>query len=319
MMDECRFCKEGPEAGTLISPCACKGSIALVHAHCLQAWFNHKRASPDAPLSCEVCGQQFALKLERTFVCWPKLFCSCSSFSLYFECAMFGSVFVLSIVAHAMFWAEQRHKASKSQLSAAERAVLTTMSGILLLFLCMMGALVARQWRRQNSVPVISGSTAAGPAAATTALTVERPAACPCPTAPAPPRCERCCRCGVRVSRRRMAALLVVLALASVGLCALILQQPHAGGRRAIFARRPTIARDVVRDLARLAESLGRPTTLRHVLLLVDVPLLLILLFAFHRLLAHFSPASRAERERLRSARARDEAAVVVEGVAVIV
>ena len=47
-MDECRFCKEGPEAGTLISPCACKGSIALVHAHCLQAWFNHKRASPDA-------------------------------------------------------------------------------------------------------------------------------------------------------------------------------------------------------------------------------------------------------------------------------
>ena len=52
-MDECRFCKEGPEAGTLISPCACKGSIALVHAHCLQAWFNHKRASPDAPLSCE--------------------------------------------------------------------------------------------------------------------------------------------------------------------------------------------------------------------------------------------------------------------------
>jgi hypothetical protein len=49
------------------------------------------------------------------------------------------------------------------------------------------------------------------------------------------------------------------------------------------------------------------------------VPLLLILLFAFHRLLAHFSPASRAERERLRSARARDEAAVVVEGVAVVV
>ena len=71
--------------------------------------------------------------------------------------------------------------------------------------------------------------------------------------------------------------------------------------------------------IARLAESLGRPTTLRHVLLLVDVPLLLILLFAFHRLLAHFSPASRAERERLRSARARDEAAVVVEGVAVVV
>ena len=192
-------------------------------------------------------------------MCWPKLFCSCSSFSLYFECAMFGSVFVLSIVAHAMFWAEQRHRASKSQLSAARAR----------------GAhddvrhppplpLHDGRARRAavappNSVPVISGATAAGPAA-TTALTVERPAACLCPTAPAPPRCERCRRCGVRVSRRRMAALLVVLALASVGLCALLIQRPHAGGRRAIFARRPTIARDVVRDLARLAESLGRPT-----------------------------------------------------------
>ena len=178
-MDECRFCKEGPEAGTLISPCACKGSIALVHAHCLRRGSTTSAPRRTAEDRLRGVWQQFALKLERTFVCWPKLFCSCSSFSLYFECAMFGSVFVLSIVAHAMFWAEQRHKASKSQLSAAERAVLTTMSGILLLFLCMMGALVARQWRRQNSVPVISGSTAAGPAAATTALTVERPAACP--------------------------------------------------------------------------------------------------------------------------------------------
>ncbi len=34
----CRICFEGEATGSLISPCKCDGSIALVHVTCLDDW-----------------------------------------------------------------------------------------------------------------------------------------------------------------------------------------------------------------------------------------------------------------------------------------
>ena len=37
---ECRYCQES--GGILIRPCACTGSIGVVHPQCLQNWLNVK-------------------------------------------------------------------------------------------------------------------------------------------------------------------------------------------------------------------------------------------------------------------------------------
>jgi len=48
---ECRICMEGIEAGRLISPCKCKGTVQYVHEHCLNEWRNHS-LTPDL---CNMC------------------------------------------------------------------------------------------------------------------------------------------------------------------------------------------------------------------------------------------------------------------------
>lgn len=65
----CRFCFEGPEAGELLAPCCCTGTIRWVHSHCLKRWQRGLVASLSArsenapPESrqriCNVCGSAF--------------------------------------------------------------------------------------------------------------------------------------------------------------------------------------------------------------------------------------------------------------------
>lgn len=47
----CRICLE--DGGTLISPCACKGTIAHVHEECLREWIKISNLE-----HCEICGQR---------------------------------------------------------------------------------------------------------------------------------------------------------------------------------------------------------------------------------------------------------------------
>ena len=51
-------------------------------------------------------------------------------------------------------------------MGMAERGVLLLMSCILLFFICFMGLLVAKEWRRANSVPIITAVTPHGGAGA---------------------------------------------------------------------------------------------------------------------------------------------------------
>ena len=235
--EECRYCHDS--GGVLLRPCACTGSMGVVHPHCLQAWLNVKspRATA-APLCCEVCGERFSVRYEQQLVCWPRLFCGECSLWLYCECAIFIMVFCLSVAAHLVFWVNQggldrpyKSHGGRGQLrlSIAERGILFTMSSFLLVFICFMGLLVIREWRRANSVPVISADS--GTLATCTGAADE--AAQDGTSSVAPPGCL-CCHCWRRpcsdglvcvpVRRlcgvRRWSGGLVLLTLVSLGLAA---------------------------------------------------------------------------------------------------
>ena len=56
----CRFCFE--PRGDLVSPCACAGTAAFVHEHCLRRWQRVSlRTHGVEENACRVCGETFAL------------------------------------------------------------------------------------------------------------------------------------------------------------------------------------------------------------------------------------------------------------------
>ncbi|KAH7951410.1 E3 ubiquitin-protein ligase MARCHF3 [Rhipicephalus sanguineus] len=55
----CRICFRGSRAGSLLSPCNCKGTIGLVHKECLEEWLSRRNTD-----ECNICSYQF--KVERT-------------------------------------------------------------------------------------------------------------------------------------------------------------------------------------------------------------------------------------------------------------
>ena len=64
----CRVCFCGPdpemrEAGQLISPCSCTGSVRCIHLHCLRTWQATQRAQGRSlkSQSCELCGSKYVI------------------------------------------------------------------------------------------------------------------------------------------------------------------------------------------------------------------------------------------------------------------
>ena len=64
----CRVCFCGPdpemrEAGQLISPCSCTGSVSCIHLHCLRTWQATQRAQGRSlkSQSCELCGSKYVI------------------------------------------------------------------------------------------------------------------------------------------------------------------------------------------------------------------------------------------------------------------
>jgi len=57
----CRICYMGPEAGKLISPCLCRGSIRYVHATCLHQWRNSAQ-TPNAFYECNMCKYRYCIR-----------------------------------------------------------------------------------------------------------------------------------------------------------------------------------------------------------------------------------------------------------------
>jgi hypothetical protein len=59
----CRVCFCGVEAGPLIAPCRCRGSVRHVHVRCLNEW-RVASANPHSFVKCETCG--YTYRTERT-------------------------------------------------------------------------------------------------------------------------------------------------------------------------------------------------------------------------------------------------------------
>ena len=60
----CRICHDGADAGKLVSPCKCCGTMALVHLPCMERWLSAANSN-----SCEICGHQFVTqRTNRTFI-----------------------------------------------------------------------------------------------------------------------------------------------------------------------------------------------------------------------------------------------------------
>ncbi|XP_022918255.1 E3 ubiquitin-protein ligase MARCHF2-like isoform X2 [Onthophagus taurus] len=58
----CRICHGGESVGRLISPCRCRGSIALAHLECLEEWLKQSNYS-----RCELCQHRYEIVREPTY------------------------------------------------------------------------------------------------------------------------------------------------------------------------------------------------------------------------------------------------------------
>eukprot|EP00002_Diphylleia_rotans_P039843 TRINITY_DN9340_c0_g1_i1.p1 TRINITY_DN9340_c0_g1~~TRINITY_DN9340_c0_g1_i1.p1 ORF type:complete len:349 (+),score=51.78 TRINITY_DN9340_c0_g1_i1:277-1323(+) len=119
-LDECRICKEASRDGdSLIMPCACAGTVGLIHPHCLQKWIESRpivmhsshmssqRAqishamNQDAPweaLICEVCQQPYQICYRKRFNCSLSTACSKGSCQVYVEAILIASAIPMLIV-----------------------------------------------------------------------------------------------------------------------------------------------------------------------------------------------------------------------------
>ncbi|XP_044271133.1 E3 ubiquitin-protein ligase MARCHF3-like [Tribolium madens] len=58
----CRICHGGYSSGDLLTPCKCKGSIALAHLNCLEIWLNESNRN-----ECELCQYHFRVVREPKY------------------------------------------------------------------------------------------------------------------------------------------------------------------------------------------------------------------------------------------------------------
>lgn len=58
----CRICHGGESIDDLLTPCRCRGSIALVHLKCLERWLKESNHS-----SCELCQHHFKILREPKY------------------------------------------------------------------------------------------------------------------------------------------------------------------------------------------------------------------------------------------------------------
>jgi len=57
----CRICFSGAEAGKLVSPCLCSGSMRFVHLECLETW-RRRSANPQSYYQCENCLYRYSFR-----------------------------------------------------------------------------------------------------------------------------------------------------------------------------------------------------------------------------------------------------------------
>lgn len=65
----CWICYEGQKAGTLVSPCACRGDTKWVHSACLLTWIDEKQGGiPQTRVQCPQCTVDYVIAVRRACV-----------------------------------------------------------------------------------------------------------------------------------------------------------------------------------------------------------------------------------------------------------
>jgi len=62
----CHDCGDSEEAGLLISPCLCDGSMRWVHQNCLDQWRVQKISLTGRESACELCGFRYRFELQHS-------------------------------------------------------------------------------------------------------------------------------------------------------------------------------------------------------------------------------------------------------------
>lgn len=102
---ECRICGDGESDGRpLLTPCACAGSLAGIHADCLQTWIERRGEtrtdeSPADAFTCEVCHAPYAVAVAYRFRCDAPHLCRIAAVRHACEAlSLLGSLIVIGIV-----------------------------------------------------------------------------------------------------------------------------------------------------------------------------------------------------------------------------
>ncbi|GAQ89939.1 Zinc finger RING-CH-type domain containing protein [Klebsormidium nitens] len=153
-VDECRICKEEREPGEkMIRPCLCGGSMARVHAHCLQAWLKRRRAdvSQEDAFKCEVCKAPYRLHIREYFNCTAAALCSWTTCGFCTEFAVIAAalitlagVFCLSILN------------DEADVGSLGFFITVGMDSFVFCLGIVMLKNVAQRWRAENTIPVLT-------------------------------------------------------------------------------------------------------------------------------------------------------------------
>ena len=149
---ECRICGEtaSSRSNPLISPCACRGTIAKVHVQCLQRWIESR---PDQhSLQCETCGVSYRVVYERRLVYDCKHLC-CNATSCYHATDFVMLLVTLGCVCFMTIIIVPRLKDQGESESSV--IVIYVLSGLLLAFALFTLQKVWRRWHTASSVPTL--------------------------------------------------------------------------------------------------------------------------------------------------------------------
>eukprot|EP00295_Goniomonas_pacifica_P041595 CAMPEP_0175980132 /NCGR_PEP_ID=MMETSP0108-20121206/46631_1 /TAXON_ID=195067 ORGANISM="Goniomonas pacifica, Strain CCMP1869" /NCGR_SAMPLE_ID=MMETSP0108 /ASSEMBLY_ACC=CAM_ASM_000204 /LENGTH=336 /DNA_ID=CAMNT_0017310559 /DNA_START=53 /DNA_END=1063 /DNA_ORIENTATION=- len=147
---ECRICRMDETDGPLISPCECRGSIALVHTACLQQWVE-TRGESDQQLTCEVCHQPYRVSMKRQLICQFHKLCGVSSLGEYFSCTTM--IIVMGFIP-IMSWMLCMNKAQTdvNAMTFGDRASVASTELIMLVGFVVAMRKTFIHWRRANQV-----------------------------------------------------------------------------------------------------------------------------------------------------------------------
>ena len=99
----CRICfsdDEDQEAGKLIAPCDCDGSLRFTHQECLKTWIVAQKQDVTKPF-CEICKKNYKMKIKFGQKCMLALACADNTVGVFMITLIFifGSiVFATSLI-----------------------------------------------------------------------------------------------------------------------------------------------------------------------------------------------------------------------------